>query len=342
MNYTWNTIRFFLDLQFENSSLPNIEKVKLHTSKSVLNADVYSPKRKALGTILTINGLAPLGNRDPRFIKLNKSLCNFGFKVVSPYYYDICNYHISSCNIRDIKESIKATTSNTILAPTGKVSILAPSFSGSLSLIASADSEIRPLLNSICSIGAYGNVETVINNLFSNQDLDEYGRMILLLNFLPLSIGENKELFSAIRFLILDNYFKEKDKLLQKFYTSMSDDNKVLFDSLRYNSKVRLDHWNRIIQNGGDNRKLLKELSVLGHLNEVDSPILIVHGNEDDVVPVSEADHLANELSKKQIDWKVCKTNLISHGDTGFSISNLLELPKLIQSFAFFFRHASN
>ncbi|GBF50463.1 X-Pro dipeptidyl-peptidase, S15 family [Leptospira ryugenii] len=342
LKYIWKTIHFLKDLQIQNSTLPSVEEIQIETSKQKLNADVYIPKGRSLGTIVTINGLAPLGNRDPRFIIVNKSLQNFGFTVVSPYYEDICNFYISKENISLIRESIEWISSREELTSSGKVSLFAPSFSGSLSLIVSSDKRMKPITNAICSIGAYGNVKTVIQNLFSNQDLDEYGRMILLLNFLPLSIGENQELYQAIRFALLDNYFKEHDKRLAPFLKNMSEENITLFNQLRSQAETRLYHWERILGNGGESKHLLSDLSVLEHLKEVSSPVLLVHGYKDDVVPASEADLMAEELKKHHSLWNVCKTNLISHGDTGFSLLSLIELPKLIRSFAFFFKYATN
>ncbi|MCC5813894.1 MAG: transcriptional regulator [Leptospira sp.] len=333
------SLRFLIGLQSKNISLPDIETLDIPIRNGSLIADIYRPLGRSKGLILTINGLAPLGNRDPRFILVNKSLCNLGFTVISTFYDEICDFKISLRNIEDIKDSISYITGDKNVSPQGKLSIFAPSFSGSLSLIAASDLEIANNLNTICTIGAYGNVETIIQNLFSNQELDEYGRMILLLNFLPISIGKNDSLFTALKLAIIDNYFKYKDNLLEPHYLQMSKENRDLFDQLKMDRNFRIKHWNIILKKGGENRILLTKLSVTNYLDTLSLPILFIHGEKDDVVPANESIMLYNHLSSRGLDCKLCVTNLISHGDTGFSLKILLELPKLVNSFSFFFKH---
>jgi len=334
------SLEFLLGLQSKDESLSDVIEIIIPIKNGELRADYYRPERRSKGTILTINGLAPLGNRDPRFILVNKSLVKLGYTVISPYYDEICNFKISLRNIEDIKESILYISEKPIFAPTGKISLFAPSFSGSLSLIAASDPIISEKINSICTIGAFGNVETVINNLFSKQELDEYGRMILLLNFLPISIGKNEPLFKALSLAILDNYYKNKDNLLAPHYAKMKKSDQLLFDNLKNDASFRMDHWKQVVKKGGKNRILLTALSVIKHIDSLKLPILLVHGAGDDVVPPGESSLLFEELLKRGVKSELCITNLISHGDTGFSFKTLLEVPKILSAFSFFFSHA--
>ncbi len=331
------SIQFLIGLQSTDDSISDIKEILIPIRNGRLRADTYTPKKHSLGTIVTINGLAPLGNRDPRFIIVNKSLCKLGYTVVSPFYDEICDYKISLRNIDDIKDSILFISGRKDLAPNGKVSIFAPSFSGSLSLIAASDTEIANKINSICTIGAYANVSDIIGNLFANQELDEYGRMILLLNFLPISIGKNDSLFKAIRLAVLDNYFKNKDNLLQPHYEKMKKVDRDFFERLKNDPEFRMQHWDIVVKKGGKNRILLTALSVMTYIDSLKLPILLIHGATDDVVPASESSMLYEQLKKRGIDTKLCITTLISHGDTGFTLKTLLEVPRLIASFSYFF-----
>jgi hypothetical protein len=286
-----------LGLQKENGSLPDVQEINIPIRSGSLKADVYRPKSKSKGLIVTINGLAPLGNRDERFIVVNKCLCILGFTVISPFYEDICDFRISLKNLEDIQDSILSIAEDRRLAPNGKLSIFAPSFAGSLSLISASNRGIGKRINTICTIGAYGNLETIIQNLFANQNLDEYGRMILLLNFLPVSIGKNDSLFKALKLAILDNYFKNKDNLLEPHYLTMNQEDKELFDQLRSSPDFRIKHMNLILEKMGKERILLSALSVTKCLDDLDLPILLIHGLKDDVVPASESISMFNAIS---------------------------------------------
>ncbi len=336
------SLDFLLGLQNNNDLLSDVKEIQIPVKNSILKADVYQPKLNSKGTIMTINGLAPLGHRDPRFIIVNKSLCKIGYTVVSPFYEEICNFKISLRNIEDIKDSISYVSKQSEFTKTGKVSLFAPSFSGSLSLIAATDAEINERINAICTIGAFGNVETVIRNLFANQELDAYGRMILLLNFLPISIGENENLFRALTLAILDNYHKSNEATLGPHYHSMKKEDQLLFDRLKNDTEFRMYHWNQIVQNGGESRVLLTALSVIEYIDKMKIPTLLVHGIKDDVVPASESLLLYKELRKRKIQSKLCITSLISHGDTGFSLKTLIEFPMIIDAFSFFFANATD
>ncbi|PJZ84890.1 alpha/beta hydrolase family protein [Leptospira harrisiae] len=336
----FQSINFLLGLQSDDETLPYVKEIQIPIQKRVLKADCYIPKSKPLGTIVTINGLAPLGNRDPRFITVNKSLCKIGYTVVSPFFDEICDYKISLRNIDDIKDSILFISNQKDICPSGKVSIFAPSFSGSLSLVAASDQKIAEKINCICAIGAFAKVDDVIENLFANQNLDEYGRMILLLNFLPISIGKNQSLFTAIKLAILDNYYKSKDLRLEPHYKKMKKADRVIFDQLKNDTEFRIKHWKNVVKNGGKSRDLISALSVTNHIQSLNLPILLIHGLKDDVVPAYESTMLHEKLLQRGVESKLCITTLISHGDTGFGISTLWELPKLISSFSFFFLKA--
>jgi hypothetical protein len=340
INSLQTALKFLIGLQSSDPTLESISELRIPIRNGSLSADVYHPHHgESKGTIVTINGLAPLGNRDPRFIIVNKSLQKIGYTVVSPFYREICEFKISLRNVEDIKDSIQFIASDRQLTPTGKVSIFAPSFSGSLSLIAATDPEIMKLLDTICTVGAYGNVETIIENLFSIQELDEYGRLILLYNFLPISIGSNPSLFQAFEYAILDNYHKNKDNLFQPHFSKMKKKDQILFERIKNEPEFRIEHWRKIVKNGGKSRILLTELSVLHHISKLNLPILLVHGEKDDVVPPSESKLVYDSLQSRKVKSKLCITNLISHGDTGFSLKTVLEIPKIIDSFSFFFAH---
>ncbi|TGL25090.1 transcriptional regulator [Leptospira bourretii] len=338
----FQSINFLLGLQSDDETLPYVTEIQIPVGKRVLKADCYTPKSKSLGTIVTINGLAPLGNRDPRFITVNKSLSKIGYTVVSPFYDEICDYKISLRNIEDIKDSILFISNQKELCPSGKVSIFAPSFSGSLSLVAASDKKIAEKINCICAIGAFAKVDDVIENLFANQNLDEYGRMILLLNFLPIAIGKNQSLFKAIKLAILDNYYKTKDLRLEPHYQKMKKADRNIFDQLKYDTEFRIKHWKTVVKNGGKSRELITALSVTNHIHSLNLPILLIHGLKDDVVPAYESSMLHKKLVQRGVESKLCITTLISHGDTGFGFNTLLELPKLISSFSFFFLKAKD
>lgn len=332
------SIIFLLTFQTKEEPIENSDEIVIPIQNGSLAADVYYPfGKKSKGTILTINGLAPKGNKDPRFVKANQALQKAGYTVVCPFFKEICEYKISLRNVQDIKDSILYIAKQKEFAKDGKVALFAPSFSGALSLIATSDEKVAKHVQAICCIGTYGNVETILENLFSIQEMDEYGRMVLLYNFLPLSIGKKPTIMKAIELALLDNYNKYKDDSFKNYFASMNKKDRDFFSRIQSDSDFRMQHWNTILKKGGKDRILLTELSVVTHISKMNIPTLLVHGKSDDVVPSSESILVYDLLQKRNVKSKLCVTTLISHGDTGFSLKSILEIPKVIQSFAFFF-----
>ena len=72
-------------------------------------------------------------------------------------------------------------------------------------MIASSLPETSDLVKAICSVGTYGSVNTVIHDLMSRQDRDEYGRLIILKNFIRHAPGFGGMTTGAIHEAILDN-----------------------------------------------------------------------------------------------------------------------------------------
>lgn len=331
----FDAIRFLLNLQFgKESSL--LETVSLGKTRK-FETDIYRPKGKSKGTIITINGLAPLGPKDPRFVKVNEALVKIGYTVVSPFLKEICEFKISKQNITDIVLLVESVVTDEKYSLPKNIGVFAPSFSGGLSLIAACDPKISHSIQSMMLIGSYSKVDELISYLFRTQETDEYGRLILLWNFMFLSLGEKPKLKKALELTILDNYFKRSPGELEVYWNQLSKSDKRIFLQVKEDPKFRMDLWESIVKKGGSFVNLLSDLNVHGKLKNIKSPVALVHGKNDDVVPSSQSIKVFEELNMVQIPSKLCITNLLGHGDTGFSAKSIWEVFPLLSTFSFFF-----
>ncbi|MDF3818699.1 CocE/NonD family hydrolase [Leptospira sp. 96542] len=333
-----DAIQFLWNLQREKPGLPP-ESHFLGGSKK-WETDIYRPKRKPKGTIVTINGLAPLGHKDPRFIQVNKAFAESGYIVVCPYFKDICEFKISKGNVNDISNFLEYLLEfKEKYSMTENVAVFAPSFSGGLSIIALTNENLNGKISSLMTIGAYSKVDELIKYLFENQETDEYGRMILLWNFMFLALGNKPKLKETIKVAILDNYYKNDPPTYWKIYNQLNSKDKSIFDSVKNSPKYRMDLWKKIVSKGGKHKKLLEELNVLSKVNLLKVPVTLIHGKYDDVVPNNQSQHIYDKLKLSGGSSKLCITTLLSHGDSGFKWSSLKEIKGLIVSFSFFFEN---
>ncbi|MCB1164889.1 MAG: prolyl oligopeptidase family serine peptidase [Leptospiraceae bacterium] len=316
-------------------------EVQFSTPDGALRADVYEPPHPPRATILTINGLAPLGNRDPRFERVNRAMAGTGFRVVSPFLEDLCQYRIGVQNIRQVRGFIEAVLESEY-AIKGRVSIFAPSFAGSLSMIAASDPAVSNRIDAICALGSYASAPAVIEKLFVEHDVDEYGRLILLLNYLHLSIGRNQEVEQALKLAIEDSYFHYRAPLLDGFLDMMQPENRLLFESVRKYTSARNFHWKIIERNAARKGQTVEDLSLASPevIANLKAAISLIHGKNDAVVPASESVELYELLKKAGKKVRLTVTPLLSHGDQASPILNLHHLPGLVSGFGFFFKHA--
>ncbi len=322
----------------------------LPTEDGEIRIDVYEPgstenstrAARCRGVILTINGLAPLGNRDPRFQRLNRAMAGIGYRVISPFMSDLCNYRIGVQNIRQVRSFIEAVQKDAVLCPDGHLSIFAPSFAGTISLIAATDPAVRDGIDAICALGSFASAPNVIERLFVDSDVDEYGRLILLLNYLHLSIGRNPSLEKAIQLAIEDSYFHYRSPELPAYLRRMDPEIRILFESIRSSDTVRRFHWNVIENRGRNIGQNPDDLSATNAsvIQNLKAAVALIHGKEDKVVPASESRQLHRMLKKSGKEVRLTITPLLSHGDQNSVLGSLHHVPGLIAGFGFFFKKA--
>ncbi len=340
MKYLWKAAKFALHCQLPNPPQVSESEIRIPIQNSEIPAILYLPEGKSNGTILAVNGLAYMGNRDPRFAAVCQSAAAVGYTVISPFLEEVTEFRIVKETIGRIKEMILSVSSNPEYCPDQKLAYLAPSFSGSMGLIAASDPIVGQRISSILTIGAYCDVETTLDYVMSSEDGDEYGRMILLYNFLKYALPlENGELESALKACVMDGSFSRDSLQLPEVMERIRPENKEIFQKLREDKTYRSAIWKQILSNAGKERSFLQDLQVKDKLHLLNCPISIVHGIGDNVVPSQEAVLMKNSLPERTS--KLVLTPLISHGDVGISLSQIPAIYDLIQGFAFFFKNAS-
>ncbi|TGL63354.1 alpha/beta hydrolase [Leptospira sarikeiensis] len=341
MKYFWKAAKFALHCQLPNAPKVSETEIVIKTSNFEIPAILYTPKGKSCGTILAANGLAYLGNKDPRFAVVCQSAAAVGYTVISPLLVEVTQFRILKETIEKIKEMILWISSNKEYCPDGKLSYLAPSFSGSMGLIAASDPEIGKKISSILTIGAYCDVESTLDYVMTSEEGDEYGRMILLYNFVKYALrSDDQELEFALKACVMDGSFSRDNLELPTVLEKIRPENKEVFLKLREDKDFRAGIWRDILKNAGKESSFLTELQVKDKLHLLDCHVSIVHGLGDNVVPAKEAVTLKDHLPIKKS--KLVLTPLISHGDVGISLTQLPAIYDLVQGFAFFFKNAKS
>jgi hypothetical protein len=310
----------------------------------VTNIDysIYKPEIKNNNSklqnkvILAIHGMSLLGSEDPRFISACRSLSGCGYTVVAPQINSIRDLKIEPSALDIIIAIINSITGNKEICPESKLSIFAASFAGGLALIASTNEEISRKINSICLIGSFSSIEKSIKYLLSCQQGDDYGRLIILKNFLKYSITVSDEIYKALDIAISDNFFKKEKAELPSFINMLSLKDKDILIRLLDDPYFRLYHWNRILRNR-DFEQIMNKITSEIYFNKITASILIIHGIHDNVIPALESIRLYNELQRTKVRSKLVLTPLLGHSDFKINFNVMPSIIDLLKGLSFFF-----
>jgi acetyl esterase/lipase len=340
MRNFFNALRFIIGCQFLDHENIDAFNIVLPIGRDFLDAFVYQKADgKHRGTILAIHGMTAKGNRDPRFVTVCKALARCKYIVVSPLYRDIEEFLIKEETVDVIAKTIQSLAENQTLCPSGKISIFSASFSAGMSIIAASRPEIRELVRAICAVGTYSNVETSVEFLLSEQDNDEYARLIILRNFIHHSLGPSDDLSEALRVAILDNGYCRVNPELPALLPTLPRSVRRIFTRLQSEAAYRWYHWKRIYSPSKGVRGMLKRLSAVSTIDSLRAAVALVHGVDDRVIPPSESVILHRRLREGNKQSRLSLTPAISHGDTTITASMIPALLDLTSTFAFFFKH---
>ncbi len=307
-----------------------------------MQADVYRKAgAQSRGTIMVIHGMTVTGNRDPRVVNLGRALAEAGYTAVAPLIPGIQDQQIRQSVYDDVALALQRVSEDADLCPSGKVALLGPSFSGSAALIAAARPENIERVSSICTIGPYATIVGAFDFFFHAEKPDEYGKTIVLWNFIEYGIGKNKAVLQALKLATLDNGHRRapEDCELPAYLESMKAKDRELFERLRHDHEFRLQLWEKEIINHPALEEIKPGIECAANLRAGMAPLTLIHGRDDDVIPASESEALYKRAQELGIPARLCITDLISHGDHGLTLGMIPQAFELAQAFAYFFKH---
>jgi pimeloyl-ACP methyl ester carboxylesterase len=300
---------------------------------------VYESIKPVQGLIVAVNGFSVYGDEDPRIHNICRAMATAGFRVVQPTFKDLNALFISTDSIYDMAACLRALAEDENLSPDGKVGLFAPSFTAGLGLLACADPLVNERISSICAIGTFANIDSCIEFVMTGEDIDDYGRLVLMRNFVELSTGPNPELVEALDIAIKDNGFKRQKPELPAFIERMAKENRALFEKLQNSAEFRQILYQEILRTKRC-QEIYNHMNVIKVLDEIHAPVTLIHGASDDVIHPEESVMLHKALREKSKSSHLLLTPLLTHGDIKVGVGVVGQAIQLIQAFQFFFRNA--
>ncbi|MCB1173587.1 MAG: alpha/beta hydrolase [Leptospiraceae bacterium] len=320
--------------KFTNSG----EAVRIRHADSIFDCDLYPEKGKFLGCILFVHGMSIHGRKDVRIANLASALSASGYRVIVPEFDDIAKLQVHRGQPEQIANACRALCYDRQLCRNTNPGVMAPSFSASLVLKASTAPDLANHLAALCLIGGYAEIDSTLEYLLSNPEADEYGRLVVIYNYIEQVLGEQKALREALRQSIIYNASRKDADLdvLNQSIATLDDLMSVQYDRIMNDPAWRMELKDQILVSP-ETQKDLAAINVMPVLDQVHIPVSLIHGRFDNVISADQSILLHKKLQSLGRQSRLCITELISHGDTGSVLSMVPDAWALIQNFAWFF-----
>jgi dienelactone hydrolase len=278
------------------------EEVRLPTTQGPVRARLYVPRgvSQAPGIVL-VHGIHHLGIDEPRLVNLARAAASSGFAVLTPEIAALADYHVDGASIGTIGESAAWLQQR---QGAGPVTVMGVSFAGGLSLLAACDPRYAPHIRTLVLMGAYDNLARVARFLATSQAEYPDGREE------PYHAHD----YGAAVFVYahLDQFFPPGD--LAVAHDSLRDwlwerpgDSEALFPRLSSPARATMEDLvtrqierlrPKLLDAIQEDDSQLTAISPEEHLSALRTPVFILHGSTDDIIPSTETLWLEKEIPK--------------------------------------------
>jgi pimeloyl-ACP methyl ester carboxylesterase len=290
-------------------------------------ADLYAPDGPARSTVVYVHGMSLRGHRDVRQMAVCSSLTDAGCRVLAPALPRVADLRLELDTVDRVVTAIDQA------AEWGDpVGLLAPSFSGALALRAAVE---RPeTVRATCTIGCFGDPAQTIAWALENDHVDEYVRLVLFRNHVEVATGPRPAVVAALHALIEDDSLNRRVPLGPGVIADLSPHDRALLEQIRGDAATRARLARDIVPTL---RPLTDALDVAAWAERVPGRVAVLHGDDDDVIPPSQAHRLHQVLRDAGVPTRVCVTPLLGHSEHAVGPGDALRLARLVRTLAFYF-----
>ena len=316
-----------------------VEDLSFPSGGTSVRARLYVPvKHPDAPALVVLHGVHHLGMDEPRLIAFASAMAACGLRVLTPELPDIKDYHVGSNSIATIGDAAKWMAARNHGEPVG---VMGLSFSGGLSLMAAADPAYRESARFVVAIGSQDEMSRVAAYYRTGEDArpdgtnellppHEYGALVLeyehLEDFVPAT--DIAPLRAVLRAHLYEDSQAEARALAR------------LNDGQKHRAEALLDTSSdatRALLAKAEARHIedMAGVSPHGHLKTLTTPVYLLHGEGDNIIPAAETEWMASELPSEVLQAELISPvlshlNLDGHGPSAWDRLRLVHFFALI------------
>ncbi len=294
-----------------------VQDLSIATSDGSVRARLYIPVRHPdAPALVLIHGVHHLGIDEPRLIAFARALSSCGVRVLTPELPDLKDYRIDPNSVRTIGQSVQWFARST----GHPVGVMGLSFAGGLSLVADADPRFHPAFKFVFAVGSQNSMARIATYYRTGKDprpdgsvdslpAHEYGPLVLEYDH-------------------LEDFLPPRDLRLvrEALRAHLYEDSKTEAAAIGHLSNSQQGEYSRLLAtNSPETRHLIelssskhlaemKQLSPAGHLAHLATPVYLLHGSGDNIIPSAESLWMAQDLAPEDLQ-AVLVSPILSHLD---------------------------
>jgi pimeloyl-ACP methyl ester carboxylesterase len=305
----------------------------LGEDRRAFRARLYVPDGNVEQCLVLGHGIHYKAIDDPRLIRFATELTRAGAAVLTPELADLADYRITRSGADVLGDSVRFLSAH-CRATGGKVGLIGFSFAGGLSLLAAREPDVAPHLSFVTSVGGYHDLSRVLHFFIADEvqgpggvvpkKSHEYGLVVLLYGHLEAFVPE--EDYFVIRSAV-QAWLHEDRKLAWALASQRTTkEAETLFVRI---AGAQAASYRPILEGiMARSHAELAELSPKGKLASIPSPVYLLHGTGDTVIPPEETLWAERELSGHP--HRSLITPLLEHVKLEASKDTLVDAAKLV------------
>jgi acetyl esterase/lipase len=287
-----------------------VRDLELPLASGAVRARLYTPLApgnagpKNAPAIVVLHGVHYLGIDEPRLMNFATAMASCGIQVLTPELPDIKDYQVGANSIATIGESAEWLAHESGGRPVG---VLGLSFSGGLSLLAAADPQYQRDIRFVVAVGSEDEMSRVAEYYETGEDArpdgtfetlppHDYGALVLeyehLGEFVPA--GDVAPVRAVLRAHLYEDTAGES-AALARLTAAQSTEAKALMDTVLPATRAELERTDA--RHADD----MAAVSPHGRLATLRTPVYLLHGEGDHVIPSAETEWMEAELPRRTL-----------------------------------------
>ncbi len=324
----------------------SLRDLTLPTSNGAIRARIYTPLgHPNAPALVLLHGIHHLGMDEPRLISFAAAIASCGLRVLTPDLPGIKDYQVSADSIRTIGD---ASAWMAVQNPQGDrrpVGVMGLSFSGGLALLAAADPVYRPSVKFVVAIGSQDEMGRVARYYRTGEDArpggapellppHEYGALVLeyehVEDFVPPA--DVAAIHAVLRAHLYEDAPAEKAAFAALTGVQHAEAMQLLDTTSAMTRGLLAAAESRHVQD-------MAGVSPHNHLGSMTTPVYLLHGAGDNIIPASETLWMAAELPGTTLQ-SVLISPVLSHLNLDGAQPGAMDRWRLVHFFALILRAA--